>query len=198
MNTSDLALRRYHSPFQRHLSFFDRDSDGFIHYGDSLRGNLSIGLDFPVAAVMAFGYHLVYGNSGSILLGPFRAIEVAKVNARRNMLEKIDMRDISEVGLSRKRLVDMAQPSTFLDRMHINGLWAFAASTRSSMVSKSDISKCQQGTLLWELAERRRENRDHVLPLWRGGPISVAGHSWFVHKLFDVQVYQVTEKSKDK
>jgi hypothetical protein len=43
--------------------------------------------------------------------------------------------------------------------------------------------------------ERRRKDRSQVLPLWRGGPISVSGHSWFVGKLFGVEVYREGEKN---
>ena len=64
-----------------------------------------------------------------------------------------------------------------------------AADTSSHTVSKEDVERFQQGN--WEdaVVERRRELGD-VLPLWRGGPIWVGGHSWAVQKLLGVKVYK--------
>lgn len=193
--SADEAVRRYASPFQRHLSFFDRNNDGFIYFGESLRGNLSVGLDFPVAVAMAFGYHAVYGNTGTMLLGPFRGIDITKVRAKRNMLEQIPLESVPEQGLSRKEVVALARANGLMDRAHTSGLWAFSAS-RQGYLSKDDIKLYQQGTMLYELERRRKDNRDHVLPLYRGGPISVAGHSYFVDKMFGVKVYQLPQNSK--
>lgn len=195
MPSADEALRRYSSPFQRHLSFFDRDNDGFIYFGESLRGNLAIGLDFPVAVGMAIGYHTIYGNTRPFFLGPFRGIEIAKVQSRRNMLENVQLDDVPAWGMGRKTLVAASFPEGFMDRIHVNGLWAFAAN-RAGMVSAQDIERYQQGVMLYELEKRRKDNRDHVLPLYRGGPISVAGHSYFVDKMFGVKVYQQPRDSK--
>jgi len=198
MPSPEEALQRYSTPFQRHLSFFDRNDDGFVHFGEALRGNLSIGLDFPVALIMALGYHIIYGNTRSTLFGPFNPIEIAKVHTSRDMLESIDVEDLPARGIPRKDLVRFAQPSGFMDRAHVNGLWAFAAN-RQGFISAHDIRLYQQGVMLYELARRRTEikdNRDNVLPLYRGGPISVTGHSWFVDKLLGVKVYQQPKEQK--
>lgn len=189
------ALRRYSTPFQRHLSFYDRDNDGFVYFGESLRGNLSIGLDFPVAVVMALGIHSIYGNTGTALLGPLRGIEISRVRARRNMLEKVQLEDVPRNGMGRKTLVAAAYPVGLLDQMHVNGLWALAAN-RAGTVSSEDIELYQKGICFFELEKRRKNNRDHVLPLYRGGPISVAGHSYFVDKMFGVKVYQKSEEKR--
>ena len=197
MASADRALSLYSAPFQRHLSFFDRDNDGFIHFGESLRGNLAIGLDFPVAVGMALGYHIAYGNTRPFFFGPFNPIEISMVKTERNMLEQVRPDQVPARGMSRSTLIGAAQPTGAVDIMYVNGLWAFAAS-RDGIISPKDIELCQNGVLLHKLAERRRDNRDHVLPLYRGGPISVAGHSWFVDKLFGVKVYQQPESAKDK
>lgn len=193
--SADEAVRKYPTPFQRHLSFFDRNNDGMIYFGESLRGNLAIGLDFPVAVALACGYHAVYANSGPIFLGPFRGIEIAKVQASRNMLEQIPLEAVPEQGLERKEVITLARANGLMDRSHVNGLWAFSANGKGYL-SKNDIRMYQQGTMLYELEQRRKGNRDHVLPLYRGGPISVAGHSYFVEKMFGVKVYQKSEDKK--
>ena len=74
------------------------------------------------------------------------------------------------------------------------GVWALAADVKTGRIEGEDIVAFQKGTLLKEI-ERRRKDRSQVLPLWRGGPISVSGHSWFVGKLFGVEVYREGEKN---
>lgn len=197
MYTSDEALRKYSTPFQRHLSFFDRDQDGVIYFGESLRGNLAIGIDFPVALGMAISYHLVYGNMSPIFFGPFNPIDISKVQARRNMLEQVRLDEVSARGMGRKTLVAASYPAGLLDRVHVNGLWALAAN-RAGEISSHDIGLYQKGIMFYELEQRRKDNRDHVLPLYRGGPISVAGHSYFVDKMFGVKVYQKQNETKNK
>lgn len=197
MHTAEDAIKTYQTPFQRHLSFFDRDGDGIIYYGDSLRGNLSLGIDFPVAAVMAFGYHAIYGNSGSVLYGPLRPINVHAVTSQRNQLETIRADTIPTEGMTRQALAEAARPTGLLDRAHVLGLWALAAN-KQKLISKHDIQAFQQGTMFYELAARRRNNRDHVLPLYRGGPAWVGGHSYVVDKLFGVKVYQLDDSMKSR
>lgn len=197
MPSAEEALRRYSTPFQRHLSFFDRNDDGFVHFGEALRGNLSIGLDFPVAVAMAMGYIVLYGNTRSTLFGPFNPIEISRVYPERDMLQKISTSSIPAHGVQRKDLVRLAQPSSLMNSIHVSGLWAFAAN-REGYLSSHDIGLFQQGTMLYELERRRKDNRNHVLPLYRGGPIWVGGHSYFVDKLFGVKVYQETGNEKQK
>ncbi|KAK5087380.1 hypothetical protein LTR70_000294 [Exophiala xenobiotica] len=197
MATAEEALRRYNTSFQRHLSFFDQNGDGFIHFGECLRGNLAIGLDFPVAVGMTLVYHVAYGNTRPFFFGPFNPIEVARVKSERNMLEHVRLNEVPAAGMGRSALVSSAQPAGLVDRTHVYGLWAITAD-RQGNISPNDIKMYQEGTMLYDLAKRRRDNRDHVLPLYRGGPISVAGHSWFVDKLFGVKVYQLPDENKSK
>lgn len=185
---SSQPKRPYSTPFKQHLSFYDRDGDGLIYFGDSLRANLSLGLDFPVALVGAIGIQSIYGNTRPFLSGPFNVIEIDRVSSERNMLEDVDLLSIPSDGIERKALVASSGANTLLDRMHVMGLWALAAD-KQGRLSSNDIRKFQKGTMLFEL-EKRRKDRSDVLPLRRGGPISVAGHSWFVEKLFGVKVYQ--------
>ena len=73
------------------------------------------------------------------------------------------------------------------------GLWALAADVKSGLLHGGDVELFTKGDVLKEVAERRRNSREQVLPLLRGGPISVAGHSWVVGKVFGVEVYKVKE-----
>ena len=155
----------YESAFRRHLSFFDRSKSGTIHYLDSLRGNLSLGLDFPVALVLSIGQHLVHGNVG--LLG-LRGIRVHDVKSNRTMLRGLvpSQHGGMEEGYTR----------TLLDAMKGKGLsekisvWALAADS-SGRVSVRNVGLYQKGKLLPEI-ERGRKYRNDVLPFLRGGPIS--------------------------
>lgn len=190
--------RRYDTAFLQHLSLFDRDGDGLITFAESLRGNLSLGLNFPVSLAMSIGQQVVYGNAGTLHL----TIDISRVKSRRTMLSDMNTEPPSArkehdegalaTGHSRTMLLDHCRSGTLLDRIHVRGLWALAADA-SGIVSAEDVRDYQQGSLLWRL-EARRKFRDaqdsNVLSFFRGGPGSVAGHSWFVKRLFDVDVYQ--------
>lgn len=188
--------RSYATPFKRHLAFFDRNNDGYVYFGESLRGNLAIGFDFPVAFAMALGYQTIYGNTHPAFWGPFRGIEIAKVQEERNMLQGIDAASIPRSGLDRKMLIASSGVKGPLDKLHLFGFWALA-SNREGLLQARDIQKFQYGTILYELEQRRRDRSD-VLPLHKGGPVSAAGHSWFVDKLFGVKVYQKSPQPYEK
>ena len=68
-------------------------------------------------------------------------------------------------------------------------LWALAADVRTGLMKGDDILAFQEGTL-HERLEEKRKARTQVLPLWRGGPIFVSGHSWAVKKVFNIDVYR--------
>jgi hypothetical protein len=76
-----------------------------------------------------------------------------------------------------------------IDQGHIISFWAMAANTRTHTVSREDVGRFQHGE--WEeTISKHRTYRGNVLPLWRGGPIWVGGHSWAVRKLLGVRVYE--------
>ena len=80
----------------------------------------------------------------------------------------------------------------WVDWLHVVNLWTLAAEKETGLVSKRDFELFQRGQLLDDLARRRRTGRGQwVVPLVRGGPIWVGGHSWFVGKLFGVDVYKM-------
>lgn len=185
---------KYHTPttpFKRHLSFYDLDNNGVIYLSESLRANLSLGLDFPVALLTAIGLQCYYGNTRPAFFGPLNGIDIARIpkTEERTMLEGMDFtyRTVGS-GFGRDALLKGSGASSWVDKAHVAGIWALAANG-DGMVSMKDVRRCQEGSILWEL-QRRRMDRSDVLPLMRGGPISVVGHSWFVDKLFGVKVYQ--------
>lgn len=159
-----MTTQSYPTSFKRHISYFDLNKDGLIRPGESLRGLLGLGYDFPAAVVFTFGLHLLYGNSGW-----FRhIIEVKGIKHERTMLENTRL---EQKPHTRSDVQKLAWGRGWTDKIHITGLW-FLAADNEGLVSPSDISLFQKGNLLPELAKRRRTRKsDNVLPLWRGGPI---------------------------
>lgn len=186
------AIQSYRTPFKRHLAFFDRNNDGYIYLGESIRGCLSLGLNLPVSLAMAMGMQVVYGNVGSPLYGPLRCIEIREVSNERYMLQRLTVVDQHKGTLTRSQLLDTTRKRKFIDRAHVYGIWALAAN-QDEQLSSHDLKLCQQGLLLPEI-EKRRKDRSNVLSFTRGGPISVAGHAWLVERLYGVRVYQDIQK----
>lgn len=187
------------TPFKRHLSFYDLDGDGVIHFGESLRANLSLGLDFPVALLAAIGLQTYYGNTRYFFAGPLNNIDISKITPaqERTMLENMDFtyRPVGS-GFDRRALSKGSGAKSVLDKAHVMGLWTLAAN-RDGLVSVSSVKQIQEGTILWEV-QKRRKDRSDVLPFLRGGPIVVSGHSLFVDWLFGVKVYQPGHSNNKK
>lgn len=185
--------RHYTKPFLKHFSFFDRNHDGVVRFGESLRGNLSLGLNFPVSLMMSIGQQVVYGNSGPLRL----SINIDAVQSTRTMLQHVDTSGRKQ-GYTRRELLGTVQGRGVMDALHIVGLWALAADTQG-IVRTEDVVKYQRGELLPELEARRKirsANDANVLGFLRGGPGNVTGHSYFVNKLFGVDVYQKANSTK--
>ncbi len=174
-------------PFHRLLSYYSNLSPypdtQTVRLQDSLRGNLALGLDFPVALGIAIGRHLYLRNTGWFSLNIF----VPHVKTTKTLLDGVDIDEKKQYSFS--EIVSAAGKNGLAGRADAVGLWALAADVRTGKLSGEDVVSFQRGTLL-EVVEKRRRDREQVLPLWRGGPISVAGHSWFVGKLFGVDVYR--------
>ena len=80
-----------------------------------------------------------------------------------------------------------------LNTSHLLVFWTTAASVKTGLVDRADVERFQTGDWVGAVAKRRRTRlagKGEVLPFWRGGPISVAGHSWAVGTFFGVKVYE--------
>lgn len=177
-------------PFHRLLSFYSNRNEHdsrTIRFVDSLRGNLSLGLDFPFALAIAVGRHLWLKNTGLFSL----SIHVPSVPVKETLLEGISIDEKKQY--TRAEIVKASAPNGITGQADAFGLWALASDVNTGLIKGEDIVAFQKGTLLQEI-ERRRKDRSQVLPLWRGGPISVAGHSWAVGKVFGVEVYNTGSK----
>jgi len=159
------------SAFRRLLSFFSSRSSSpnsnTITFMDSLRGDLSIGLDFPVAVFLASIRHLVFRNTGWFSL----SIHVPTVETSRTLLGgpgkfKVD----EEKRYTRSEIMGLAQEGGIVAQADAFGLWALAAES-DGKVKGEEIRMFQRGEIMERVASRRK-GRDNVLPLWRGGPIS--------------------------
>lgn len=153
------------SPFLRHLSFFDRQSTGTITPLDSLRGCLSVGMDFPVSVIAMCGLHMLYGTAGFLSL---TRIDISRVQQRRTMLEGFALR---KEYYTRDDLAKAAKGMNWTDWGHVMSLWTLASDSEGR-VSKGDVAAFQRGEILDVLERRRKDNRSDVLPFLRGGPIS--------------------------
>jgi len=185
-----ITLRDQHA-FQRHLSFFDHNRDGLISPRDSLHAALSLGLDFPVACIWSLIVPFMYGNTYA-----YTNVSVSSIppHKQRTMLADLPLQPHKET-YSRQEITAIATQNTndWINWLHVFNLWTLAADRNTGLVSKRDFEMFQQGTLLEELAKRRRvRGRDggNVMPFVRGGPIWVGGHSFFVGKMFGVEVYR--------
>lgn len=178
-------------PFHRLLSFYSNRSPTpdtqTIRLQDSLHGNLALGLDFPVALAIALGRHVFLKNTSFLSLN----IHIPSVPTTKTLLEGLPIEEKKSYSCS--ELVSLAGRNGWSGQADAVGVWALAADVHTGRIEGADVVAFQKGTLLREI-ERRRKDRSQVLPLYRGGPISVAGHSWVVQRMFGVEVYQDGEK----
>ncbi|KAK5173151.1 uncharacterized protein LTR77_003273 [Saxophila tyrrhenica] len=161
-------------PFHRLLSFYSNRSPHpdtqTIRLYDSLTGNLALGLDFPAALAIALGRHLFLSNTGFFSLN----IHVPSVKTHKTLLDGLEVDEKRSYTAS--EMWGIAAPNGLQGRLDAVGLWALAADTKTGRLSGEDVRSFQEGRVLGVLEERRK-GRGQVLPLWRGGPISVVGHS---------------------
>lgn len=152
--------------FQRLLTFFATRSPSpnktTITFLDSLRGDLSIGLNFPIALFLALTRHLVFRNSG------YFDIHVPAVQTSRKLLGGPGAFDIDE-GREYGVFELVGSVSGVVPKFDALGVWALAAGP-GGRVSGRDVRGFQRGEVMEGLVERRRVGREDVLPFWRGGP----------------------------
>jgi len=160
------------SSFHRLLTFFSARTNtpnkNTIRFTDSLKGDLSIGLNFPLAVILATLRHLVFGNTGFLSLD----IYVPTVRTSRTLLGgpgKFRIEEEKQYGLTELVGQVRRDGAGLVATADAVGLWALAAN-RQGTVSGSDVRAFQRGDVMERIAERRK-GRAEVLPFWRGGPI---------------------------
>ncbi|PSK51717.1 hypothetical protein B9Z65_2984 [Elsinoe australis] len=183
------------SPFHRLLTFFARRSptpnNQTITFLDSLRGDLSIGLNFPVALFLAATRHVIFRNTGFFSL----RIHVPTVQTSRALLggpEKFEFDVKRRYGVAELAGEVRRQGGKWMEVADAVGCWGLVA-RRDGTVRGEEVRAYQRGEIMEMVAERRKGSGD-VLPFWRGGPIIVSAHSWAVEKLFGVEVYKKDHK----
>lgn len=159
MSTSNTA-------FHRLLTFFATRSPTpnktTITFLDSLRGDLSVGLNLPFALLLALTRHIVFRNVGF-------SIHVPTVNTSRQLLGGVDAFSIDE-SRDYGVLELVGAVEGVVAKADAVGCWALVAGA-GGRVRGSDVRAFQRGEVMEMLVERRRVGRGDVLPFWRGGPI---------------------------
>lgn len=134
---------------------------------DSLRGDLSIGLNFPIALFLALTRHIVFRNTGFWSL----SIYVPTVRTSRKLLGGPsafpDLDESKRYGCG--ELVGLAKKEGIVAQADAVGLWMLAAES-DGRVKGEEVRLFQRGEIM-ERIEQRRRGLDNVLPFWRGGPI---------------------------
>ena len=158
-------------PFQRLLSFFaprsGQANGQTIYFMDSLRGDLSLGLNFPIALFLAVTRHIIFRTSGF-------AIYIPSVKSGRQLLGGPGAFPVDETRrYSIGELLSLAgegQKGGLIAQGDAIGLWSLAADTKDGKISGKEVRLFQKGEIMERIAERRR-GRSDVLPFWRGGPL---------------------------
>jgi hypothetical protein len=175
--------------FLKHLSFFaSHDQPDVITFTSALKSSLTLGLNFPASVFLSIALRALYSPSWLLLSPP----NLRSLNVNYTQLQQAKLTQTAYTQSELQNLVpeDTSTLHRLVNRGHVFGLWALAADARTSLVKREDVGEFQNGTLMQRLAERRHIGRNDVLPFYRGGPISVAGHSWAVDRFLGVQVYR--------
>ncbi|KAH7074558.1 hypothetical protein BKA63DRAFT_513252 [Paraphoma chrysanthemicola] len=189
--------RQSYTAFQRHLTFFSTSTTPpRLTILSSLRASLSLGLDFPVALLLSISLRLLYTPYPRV----FSAINIERIPRfwHRTQLEHAKIPQQTYTCSELLALLKRNDESKFgwlkhkLDQGHVVGFWAMAADAKNHRVRSEDVQRFQSGE--WEAdVAKRRKGRGDVVPLWRGGPAWVAGHSWAVRRVFEVRVYSAKD-----
>ena len=157
------------APFHLLLAYYSNRSNipdtQTIRLQDSIRGNLALGLDFPVALGIAIGRHLFLRNTSLFSLN----IHVPSVKITKTPLDGIEVNEKKDYTCS--EIFSAAKQNGITSQLDAVGLWALASHVKTGKLAGEDVVSFQKGTL-FEKIEKRRKGTDHILPLYRGGPIS--------------------------
>lgn len=126
--------------FHRLLSFFavrsNRPNTATITFLDSLRGDLSVGLNFPFAFTLAIIRHIVFRNAGF-------NIYVPTVQTNRRLLGGPGAFKIDEDKRYSVFELIAAVPG-LIPKMDAFGCWALAANTQGQVIGR-DVRSFQRG-----------------------------------------------------
>lgn len=191
------------SPFQTHLSFFaSARSPTVITLASALKSSLKLGLNFPVSLFLAVALRILYAEFPYY----WRPVDIERIprNKWRTQLQgtTIDadshpqgftITELLQITNRRENSGAKGLAKKLIDQGHVVGFWAMAADVHTRRVSLEDLKRFQTGTWNDAVAARRRfrdGKEADVLPFTRGGPLSVAGHSWAVGRFLGVRVYE--------
>jgi len=161
---TDMAARTFSSAFKQHLSYFSHGGNGIITAPSALYGALGLGLNLPFSVVLSVALPLLYGNTG-----PFKTqVDVESVQIERPQLQALG--DPSQRAYTRAEVLETVKQDSWVNWMHVLNLWSLAADGKGLM-SAEDVRSCQKGTLMVDVAKRRK-SRENRLLFSRGGPFS--------------------------
>ena len=139
-----------------------------------MRGDLAIGLNAPLALVLASIRHLVFSNTGLFSL----RVYIPTLRTSRLLLGGPGAFNVDESRrYTRQELTDLAGTTDkggLTAKLDAIGLWMLAASSRDGTVSGHEVRLFQRGEIMEHL-EKRRSDKSDVLPFWRGGPLWYVG-----------------------
>jgi len=195
--TSGMSSTKAFTAFQRHLLWYaEPQAPHRLTVPSALRGSLKLGYNFPISLILAILLRFTYNSA----LIPLRPCPIASIppSMHRTQLESIPTN--GPYTLSSLRELYEKQPDTnernlysrTLDKLHIKGWWEVTADKKGN-ISEDDLKRFQDGHWQEDVAQRRKSRlpgKGDILPFLRGGPLSVAGHSWAVKTFFDVDVYR--------
>ncbi|WVQ96906.1 hypothetical protein IAU59_004014 [Kwoniella sp. CBS 9459] len=187
------------SPYQRHLVQFGNPAPPHnVSILSALRHGLRLGLNFPVALSIALALPFLC-NTFPWYHRSVRISALPKGNTR-TQLERAQVTQptysLSEIlelfkvdGRTRERTLF----AKAVDLGHVTSFWCMTADVKTGLVDANDVRRFQTGEWTEPVVERRKSRlpgKGDIIPFWRGGPILVGPHSWFVRVLFGVEVYE--------
>ncbi|KAI8816004.1 Caleosin related protein-domain-containing protein [Fimicolochytrium jonesii] len=184
------------TPLQKHVGFWDRNKDGVIWPWETYAGFYALGFNPIISFTSALAFHILhvsYPTHDSWIFNPLLPVTIANIHrakhgsdtetydtAGRFVNEKFEstfenyssrpkkdgltFSDIKTMWGGNRNVFDFVGWSfqfflwTFL--------WALAADPVTGVLSKEDVLKQYDGTLYYELEDRRKTTK---LPWYRGG-----------------------------
>ncbi|WVF69406.1 hypothetical protein IAT40_004183 [Kwoniella sp. CBS 6097] len=186
-------------PYQRHLVQFGKSTPAHdVSILSALRHGLRLGLNFPVALSIALALPFLCNGF------PWyhRTVKISSI-PEGNMRTQLERAPVTQPSYSLSEILDLfkvdgrtRERSLFakaVDLGHVTSFWCMTADVKTGLVDASDVRRFQSGDWTGPVVQRRKSRlpgKGDIIPFWRGGPILVGLHSWFVRVLFGVEVYE--------